>query len=79
VKFAEYAKMYVALVGLVAAGGLGMTDLPASWKLPLEIVAVVATAFATWRVPNTPPDPPAPAWRSAGPAWDEPTDSGDAA
>lgn len=48
--------MWVALAGLVGTGGLGMTDLPAAWKLPLEVVVVVATAFATWRVPNADPD-----------------------
>jgi len=81
VKFAEYAKMYVALVGLVAAGVAGVPDIPVAWKLPLEIVIAVVGAFAVWKVENksTPAgpsdfdfDPPAPNWASAGPAWDEP-------
>ena len=55
-KFAEYAKMYMALAGGIATGGLGLTDIPGSWKLPLEIVVVVATAFATWAVPNRDPN-----------------------
>lgn len=80
-KFAEYAKMYAALVGLIGAGVIGLQDMPVSWKLPLEIVVVVAGAVVTWAIPNknssgSPDDfdwdPPAPNWKSAGPAWDEP-------
>lgn len=78
-KFAEWAKAYVALAGLVAAGVAGVTDIPLSWKLPLAIVIAVAGAFAVWKTENAPSDPPAPRWRSAGPAWDEPMDPGDAA
>lgn len=71
--------MYVALVGLLASAGLGVTGIPVAWKLPLALVVAGAAAFATWRVPNAdPPAPPAPAWASAGPAWevrsDEPID-----
>jgi hypothetical protein len=57
VKFAEWAKMYMALAGGIGTGALGLTDLPASWKLPLELVVVAGTAFATWRVPNAPEGP----------------------
>lgn len=71
--------MWVALVGLVAAGVAGVTDLPAAWKVPLAIVIAVAGAFAVWKVENVPAEPPAPQWRSQGPAWEEPTDPGDAA
>lgn len=60
-KFAQWAKMYTALGGGIATGALGLTDLPAAWKLPLELVVVVATAFATWRVPNAPEGPSEPA------------------
>lgn len=72
-KFAEYAKMYVALVGLIAQGLLAeATFLPAPWLYGIRVVGVIAAAFAVWRVPNAPSDPPAPAWKSPGPAWDEP-------
>jgi hypothetical protein len=75
VRFGEYAKAYVALAGLLASAGLGVTGIPVTWKLPLALVVAGAAAFATWRVPNAdPPAPPAPAWASAGPAWDEPVD-----
>lgn len=55
-KFAEYAKMYVALLGLAASGVVGVTDLPTTWKLPLAIVVAVAGAFATWATPNRDPN-----------------------
>ena len=73
-KFAAYAKMYVALVGLLASAGLGVTGIPLAWKLPLGLAVAGAGAFATWKVENVPQDPPPPAWKSAGPAWDEPAD-----
>jgi hypothetical protein len=72
-KFAQWAKMYVALLGLLASAALGVTGIPLSWKLPLALVVAAAGAFATWKVENAPEDPPAPRWRSAGPAW-EPAD-----
>lgn len=80
-KFAEWAKAYAALVGLIGAGVIGLQDMPTSWKLPLEIVVIVAGAVTTWAIPNKTEDPdpsdfdfdpPAPNWKSAGPAWDEP-------
>lgn len=75
-KFAEWAKMYVALAGLVAQGLLAdATFLPTPWLYGVKVVAIVATAFAVWKVPNAPAELPAPAWKSAGPAWDEPYDS----
>jgi hypothetical protein len=70
VKFAEYAKMYVALAGLIAAGVVGVPDIPLWAKLPLQVVIAVAGAFAVWKVENKDPEPPAPNWKSAGPAWD---------
>lgn len=73
-KFAEWAKAWVALVGLVAAGVAGVPDIPLSWKLPLSIVIAVAGAFAVWKVENKDPEPPAPNWTGAGPAWEEPYD-----
>lgn len=81
-KFAEWAKAYVALAGLVAAGVAGVADIPVGWKLPLSIVIALAGAVAVWKVENAPADssapddfdfdPPAPNWKSAGPAWEEP-------
>lgn len=64
--------MWVALVGLVAAGVAGVAGIPLAWKLPLAIVIAVVGAFAVWKTENVPADPPAPQWKSAGPAWDEP-------
>lgn len=79
-KFAEWAKMYMALLGLVAQGLLAeATFLPDPWLYVVKVVAVIAAAFAVWKVPNAPSDPPAPAWKGQGPAWDEPSDFGPAA
>lgn len=55
-KFAEYAKMYVALIGLVATGVLGVADIPGSWKVPASVVVAVAGAFAVWKVGNRDPN-----------------------
>lgn len=72
-KVAEWAKSYAALVGLLAAGALGVSGLPLAWKLPLALVVAGSGSFAVWKIPNAdPPAPPAPAWAAAGPAWDEP-------
>lgn len=71
-RFAQYAKMYVALAGLLASAGLGVSGIPMSWKLPFALVVAGAGAFATWKVENAPSLPPAPAWKAQGPAWDEP-------
>lgn len=77
-KFAEWAKMYVALVGLVAQGLLAeATFLPEPVLYGAKVVAIVATAFAVWKVENRPADPPAPNWPSAGPAWDVDTETVD--
>lgn len=73
-KFAEWAKAYVALAGLIASGVLGVAGIPVAWKLPLAVVVAGAGAFAVWKVENRSDDlnPPPPAWTSQGPAWDEP-------
>ena len=71
-KFAQWAKSYVALAGLLAGAALGVTGIPLSWKLPLSLVLAGAGAFSVWKVSNAPEDPPAPNWKSEGPAWDEP-------
>jgi hypothetical protein len=55
-KFAEYAKMYMALAGLLAAGALGVTGIPVGWKVPLALVVAAAGAFGVWKVENV--DPP---------------------
>jgi hypothetical protein len=60
VKFAEWLKMWVALAGGIATGGLGLADLPAQLKLPLEFVTVIATAVAVWNVKNADPVDPTP-------------------
>lgn len=66
-KFAEWLKMWTALAGGVATGALGLTDLPASWKLPLELVVVSATAAGVWKVENKPVVPPAVPYTHEGP------------
>lgn len=73
-KFAEWAKAWVALAGLIAAGVAGVPDIPVGWHIVLEVVIAVAGAFAVWKVENKSDDlnPPPPAWTSQGPAWDEP-------
>ena len=76
--------MYAALIGSVLTALAGTTGvLPADAKPLVSLALAVVTAVATWAVPNksadVPPDsfdfdPPAPNWKSAGPAWDEPAD-----
>lgn len=55
-KFAEWAKAYVALAGLVANGFLAESDLPRGWAWPIKVVGIVAAAFAVWKVPNRDPN-----------------------
>lgn len=81
-KFAEWAKAYAALAGTILTALAGTTGiLPAAWKPWVSLALIIVTAVTTWAVPNktadVPPesfdfDPPAPNWKSAGPAWDEP-------
>lgn len=55
-KFAEYAKMYVALAGLIANALITeATFLPAPWLYAARVVAIIATAFAVWKVENRDP------------------------
>lgn len=57
-KFAQWAKMYVALAGLIAQGLIAeATFLPAAWLYGFKVVAIVATAFAVWKVQNAPEAP----------------------
>jgi len=46
------AKAYVALAGGVATGLLGVYAADSPVGQVCTVVAVVATAFATWRTPN---------------------------
>lgn len=56
-KFAEYAKMYVALAGLVAQGLLAeATFLPSPVLYGVKVVAIIATAFAVWKTDNRDPN-----------------------
>lgn len=59
-KFAQWAKAYVALLGLVGVAVVGIPDIPLAWRLPLQIVVAVSGAFAVWKVENAPADPPTP-------------------
>lgn len=51
-RFAEYAKAYVALLGAIAAGLQGVYTADTVVGQIAMVVTIVATAFATWRVPN---------------------------
>lgn len=66
-KFAQWAKMYVALAGLLASAALGVSDIPTAWKLPLSLVVAGAGAFSVWRVPNAPEAPPGAGYTHEGP------------
>ncbi len=60
-KFNEYAKAYVALVGSIATAVLGVVGPETPTGSILVIVAAVCTAVGTWAVP-------APAYNTADPA-----------
>lgn len=62
--------MWMALAGLLAGAGLGVTGIPIAWKLPLALVVAASSAFAVWKVENVDPAAPALPWASAGPAWE---------
>lgn len=51
-KFAEYAKMYAALIGAIATALLGVFAADTTTGLVLTVVSVVATTVATWAIPN---------------------------
>lgn len=53
-RLAYVAKMLIAIAGVAATAALGVTDLPVAWKLPLSLVAAVATAITVFKVPNGP-------------------------
>lgn len=54
-KFAEYAKMYAALAGTVLTALLSAPiPLPDSVRPWLVALSIVATAVATWAIPNKP-------------------------
>ena len=56
-KILPYLKAYASLIGAVVTALLGVytTDTPVGQVL--TVVAVIATAIATWRVPNITEDP----------------------
>lgn len=57
-KFARYAKAYAAFIGAVLTAALSAPiPLPESVRPWLVLASVVATAVATWAIPNTPPQP----------------------
>ena len=54
-KFAEYAKMYAALIGAVLTALAGTTGvIPDSAKPYVAIVLAIVTAIATFQIPNKP-------------------------
>lgn len=59
--------MWVALAGLLASAGLGVSGIPTAWKLPLSLVVAGAGAFAVWKVENAPNVPPAVPYTHEGP------------
>lgn len=70
-KFAEWAKAYVALAGLIGVAVVGVPDIPLAWRLPLQIVVAVSGAFAVWKVENRPadPEPPTPTAQAPVVTW----------
>lgn len=53
-KFAVYAKAWVALAGSIATALLGVYAADTTVGKFLTVVMVVATAFGTWYVENAP-------------------------
>ena len=49
----KYAKAYASLVGAVATALLGVYAADTTVGKWLTVVAVAATAVATWAIPNT--------------------------
>lgn len=67
-RFAAWAKMYVALAGLVAQGLLAeATFLPQPVLYGVKVVAIAATAFGVWKVTNAPADSPVVPYIHEGP------------
>jgi hypothetical protein len=55
VKFAERAKAYAALIGAVLTALAGTTGIIPDAATPyVTIVLAILTAFATFKIPNTP-------------------------
>lgn len=50
-----HAKAYAALVGSICTGLLGVYAADTGVGQVLTVLVIVATAVATWAVPNTPP------------------------
>lgn len=55
----QYAKAYAALIGSIATALLGVYAADTTVGQILTVVAVVATAVATFAIPNTPAPAPA--------------------
>lgn len=57
-KAMETLKAWAALVGSILTALSASTDvLPYNWKPWVALVLAIATAIATWAVPNKPADP----------------------
>lgn len=52
--FSPYAKAYAALIGSICTALLGVFTADSQVGAVLTILSVVATAFVTFQVPNTP-------------------------
>lgn len=52
--FSPYAKAYAALIGSVATALLGVFTADTTTGQVLTVVAILATTFVTFRVPNAP-------------------------
>lgn len=52
VRIAYVAKLLIGATGMAATGLLGVSGLPASWKVPLMAAAAVGSAVALYKVPN---------------------------
>lgn len=56
--FLANAKAYVALVGAIATGLLGVYAADTTVGQVLTVIVVIATAVGTWSVPNATPSQP---------------------
>lgn len=50
----ENAKAYVALIGAIASALLGVYAVDTTVGQVLTVISIIATAIATYRVPNKP-------------------------
>lgn len=54
-KVTPYLKAYAALVGSIATALLGVYTTDTKLGQALTVISIIATVFATWRVPNLDP------------------------